>query len=268
MPTMTLLLGSVAAAMHPPLRQSCPLLPCFQPSRRSPPPLCQLGAGARGRLFLDQKEAMTRQAEVERELLAPHTQPMVVPKPSKKKARAMGGGGGGGFGAKAAVAPSAEEIATALRVDTLKSEGVCYVPGVLRKESAAGLLECVQDELKRAYAAVEAEPESSVARFNVPVDTFDPLRGYLLLPLRDERSVEAGEPDGVMVRALRECLSSGSVLGELFGSSLCGGGKAEWYDLVALRTEAGAARQPIHYDTPYQKACGLRDGGAVQPLGM
>ena len=102
----------------------------------------------------------------------------------------------------------------------------------------------------------------------MPVDTFDPLRGYLLLPLRDERSVEAGEPDGVMVRALRECLSSGSVLGELFGSALCGGGKAEWYDLVALRTEAGAARQPIHYDTPYQKACGLRDGGAVQPLGM
>ena len=36
-----------------------------------------------------------------------------------------------------------------------------------------------------------------------------------------------------------------------------GGRTAEWYDLVALRTEPGAARQPLHSDTPYQKLPGL-----------
>ena len=67
----------------------------------------------------------------------------------------------------------------------------------------------------------------------------------------------AADPNGATVRALRECLSTGTVLGDLFGSDLCGGGDAEWYDLTALRTEAGATRQPIHYDTPYQKVPGL-----------
>jgi len=85
----------------------------------------------------------------------------------------------------------------------------------------------------------------------------DPLRGYMLIPLRDEASVEARDPNGATIRALRECLSSGTVLGDLFGSELCGGENAEWYDLVALRTEAGATRQPIHFDTPYQKVPGL-----------
>ena len=106
-------------------------------------------------------------------------------------------------------------------------------------------------------SAIEADPSGSVSRFNVPADVIDPLRGYLLLPLRDEGSVETGDPDGATVRSLRECLSEGTVLGDLFGSELCGGGDAEWYDLTALRTEAGATRQPIHYDTPYQKVPGL-----------
>ena len=38
---------------------------------------------------------------------------------------------------------------------------------------------------------------------------------------------------------------------------MCGGDDAELYDLVGLRTEPGAARQPIHFDTPYQKVPGL-----------
>ena len=40
--------------------------------------------------------------------------------------------------------------------------------------------------------AIKEDTAGSVARFNVPADVIDPLRGYLLLPLRDEGSVEAG----------------------------------------------------------------------------
>ena len=55
-----------------------------------------------------------------------------------------------------------------------------------------------------------------------------------------------------MVRSLDKLLQDGAMLGDLF-SSVCGGDQSEWYDLVALRTEAGAARQIIHSDTPFQK---------------
>lgn len=47
-------------------------------------------------------------------------------------------------------------------------------------------------QLSRAMKAIKEDPAGSVARFNVPADVIDPLRGYLLLPLRDEGSVEAG----------------------------------------------------------------------------
>ena len=84
-------------------------------------------------------------------------------------------------------------------------------------EAAAALHECVADELASAYAAVEADPANSLGRFNVPVETFDPLRGYLLLPLVDEKSVAAGKgASGPLVAALRELLPADSPLGELF----------------------------------------------------
>ncbi|GMI11023.1 hypothetical protein TrVE_jg3303 [Triparma verrucosa] len=197
-------------------------------------------------------------ADDERDLLEQNTYPMLEPVPGKKKSKARSAGGGGGFGVGAKIAPGpVVSTATKLRLETLQSEGVCYVPGVLGKDTAADMIETVQGELSRAMKAIKEDPAGSVARFNVPADVIDPLRGYLLLPLRDEGSVEAGDPNGATVRALRECLSTGTVLGDLFGSDLCGGGDAEWYDLTALRTEAGATRQPIHYDTPYQKVPGL-----------
>ena len=56
--------------------------------------------------------------------------------------------------------------------------------------------------------------------------------------------------------SLRELLGEGSPLGDLF-SEMCGGDDAECYDLFAMRTEAGAARQNIHFDTPYQKTPAL-----------
>lgn len=204
-------------------------------------------------LFQDSKKVMTAVAEKQRTLLAPNTQEMSLPKPKR------GGGsrgGGGGFGAKAAKALTDAQRATAQQVEALASDGVCYVPAVLSKESTAMLRECVVDELQKAYAAVKVDPESSVGRFNVPAATHDPYRGYLLLPLRDEQSVADGDVNGPIVRSLRDLLVSGSILGDLF-SSTCGGETAELYDIVALRTEAGAVRQPIHFDTPFQKIPGL-----------
>ena len=233
-------------------------------------------------LFQDSKKAMTERANKERDMLEPNTSEMHPPKGKAKrvgKAAAVGGGGfggagsskkgkkgkgaaaaagGGGFGKNAVpVKRSTAGPADLLRLQTVDEEGVCLVPGVMGHEMAATLRETVADELSRAYASVEDHPETSVARFNVPVTTFDKLRGYLLLPLRDEASVEAGVADGPTVRALRELLKPGSPLGELFEATCDGAENAELYDLVALRTEAGAARQPIHSDTPWQKVPGL-----------
>lgn len=210
--------------------------------------------GASSLLFQDAKIAMTKRAERERELLEPNSRPMTAPKRAPSNGKSSKGGGGG-FGANGATRTALQQ-ATDMRADTLDSEGVCLIPGVLSTDSAARLRECVADELARSYAAVENDSSSSVARFNVPVETHDPKRGYLLLPLRDGRAVDAGEARGTLVCALQELLGPNSTLGAMF-STTCGGESAELYDLVALRTEAGAARQPVHSDTPYQKVPGL-----------
>jgi hypothetical protein len=210
--------------------------------------------GASSLLFQDAKIAMTKRAERERELLEPNSRPMTAPKRAPSNGKSSKGGGGG-FGANGATRTALQQ-ATDMRADTLDSEGVCLIPGVLSTDSAARLRECVADELARSYAAVEKDSSSSVARFNVPVETHDPKRGYLLLPLRDGRAVDAGEARGTLICALQELLGPNSTLGAMF-STTCGGESAELYDLVALRTEAGAARQPVHSDTPYQKVPGL-----------
>jgi len=200
-----------------------------------------------GLLFQDSKQAITKRAERERELLEPNTREMKAPKRGRSKS-----GSGGGFGKQQGAQAASESI----HAETVRKEGVCLVKNVLTRERAAELRKCVEDELARAYEAVERHPESSIGRFNVPAETFDPLRGYLLLPLRDEASVESGTAKGPLVQAVSELLESGSLLGDLFETT-CGGGSAELYDLVGLRTEASATRQPIHSDTPWQKVPGL-----------
>ena len=214
------------------------------------------GGSGSTQLFLDMKKAMTVQAAKEKDLLEPNMREMGLPKPKRarggKTSRKTGSSGGFGSGRDGSGATAAHD----LRVETMDADGVCYVPGVLSKASAAILRKMVLAELASAYAAVEAEPETSVGRFNVPVETHDPFRGYLLLPLRDEASVLGNVARGPMVQILQELLAPGSQLGRLFEST-CGGGKAEFYDLVALRTEPGAARQPLHSDTPFQKTAGL-----------
>ena len=209
MALMLLLTGSVVTALHigGRLRRS-----------RSPRPVLQLQTSAGStQLFLDMKAAMTVQAEKERAMLEPNLIELGPPKPKrggkpgKKKA-----GGGGGFGAQAA---GADAAANALRVETMKDDGICYVPNALSKELTARLRECVQDELRRSYAAVDEDPAASIGRFNVPVETHDPYRGYLLLPLRDEQSVLDSVDRGPMVEALAELLGPKSPIGLLFESS-------------------------------------------------
>lgn len=246
------------------------LLPA-QRRPRSEAPTLQLAAASRpdnaglGLLYQDNKKRTTAQAEFEREQLEPRMTELKPPKrqhggaPRAKKGKSKGktkskAPAAAGFGAAVATTPAQQ--ANALRADTLDTDGVCLVPSVMSSDEALALRETVADELERAYRAVDENPAASVGRFNVPVETFDPLRGYLLLPLRDEKSVVDEVARGPMVEALHELLREDSALGMLFEST-CGGPSAELYDHVALRTEPGAARQPLHSDTPYQKVAGL-----------
>ena len=103
-----------------------------------------------------------------------------------------------------------------------------------------------------AAAAAPPPPPSLAPSLALPSSALWPV----LLPLRDEASVESGTAKGPLVQAVSELLESGSLLGDLFETT-CGGGSAELYDLVGLRTEASATRQPIHSDTPWQKVPGL-----------
>jgi len=206
-------------------------------------------------LFQDSKKSQTLRAEKEREMLRANTKELE--EPSKRAKAYLGkkkrkGGGGGGFGEQAGPALSAAEQLHRRRMEVLDDDGVFFMPRVLGEDTVRALYDAVADELARAYANTNKDPANSVSHFNVPVETFDPLRGYLLLPLRDAVSVEAGVRDGPIVRALRELLAPGAPLGEIF-SAACGDTNPDLYDLVALRTEAGAARQPIHSDTPWQK---------------
>ena len=265
--TRMLLLAASAAALHSPNVYSPPTS-----AARSCTPLCQftesfddsVAVKPSGQLFQDMRAAEKLGADEQRELIEPNTALLERPNPKRKFAVKGGkkkGGGkasvrtGGGFSA-GSKSLTAEQQRVSLCANTLAADGICLVENVMSKETTETLFKSVQDELARSYDAVDRDATTCTPRFNVPVETFDPLRGYLLLPLRDEKSVESNEPNGPIVSALRELLKPGSILGELF-SETCGGTTAEWYDLVALRTEAGAARQPIHFDTPYQKTPGL-----------
>ena len=215
-------------------------------------------------LFQDSKKSQTARAQREREMIRPNTKEMTEPpkraipttRNNDKKKKSAVSGGGGGFGKQAAPALTAAQQLQRRRMEVMDDDGVLLVPGVLSKDTIGPLYACIKDELSRAYVNVDSNPESCLGHFNVPVETFDPLRGYLLLPLRDEASVEAAVDAGPLVTALRELLAPGSPLGDLYANT-CGGSNAELYDLVALRTEPGAARQPIHSDTPYQKTPAL-----------
>jgi len=212
---------------------------------------------ASGLLFQDWKKAVTTRAEKEREMLESNTREMQVPKRTRRRGGKRSSGSGGGFG-KQAARPfrTAAQQAVEISAETIADQGVCLVPSVLDANATAQLRACIVDEMERAYAAVESDPACCHDRFNVPLETLDPTRGYLLLPFRDEESVIAGNAKGTLVGTLDKLLAPGAPLGEIFCET-CGGVDAELYDFNALRTEPGASRQTIHSDTPYQSIPGL-----------
>ena len=206
-------------------------------------------------LFADQQAAMKKAAVNEEELLSKHLRPMPLDRKAKAK---RGGGGGGGFGGGAAPSKklSAADRATEARASLLEEQGVVVVPSALQPQTAAALRACGVSERELHHAKVEADPELSPTYFNVPVQSHDPRRGYLLLPWREAgRGVDAlGEAlgEGPILDAMREALGEGAPLGDLFAKT-CGGEPAKLWDFFALRTEAGAQRQQVHAHTPYQK---------------
>lgn len=227
--------------------------------------------GARAMLFQDQHHAMADRAEVEKLLLDPNTREMAAASerepPKSKRQRGVKGGGGRGFGggSKAVVPhasatknkePLSEEIKNSAR--SLQEKGVVLVPGVLQAGTADALRETVLHEHELMREDVRRNPAVSKDYFYVPAEIhFSSPRGYVLLPLRDAESIGAGPHHvGSLVRAARELLEPGSRLAALFGEA-CDGAASELYDFCALRTEAGAARQTVHSDTPYQEVPGL-----------
>ena len=177
---------------------------------------------ASSRLFEDQQLAMEKRAVNECKLLAPHCREMV--------ARKMRSGSGGGFGAakpkrnagsksaktKPAKAQPAERRTAEMR-KLLDREGVLLVPSAMRRETALELRACVLDEVDAYHEAVASDPTKSRSLFNVPVETHDPTRGYVLLPFHDRSSVARGcaGVDVPIVSAISELLGRGTTLGEL-----------------------------------------------------
>lgn len=208
---------------------------------------------ARARLFDDQHKSMNREAELEQEILEPNMK--VMQQVSKKKQKQlMKKSAGVGFGG---TKPQQSQAGQKVEVyaNVLEEDGVVLVPSVLSAESAQSLRDCVINEIEVMRDTIRQEPEKSVSLFYVPAQIhFSTPRGYVLLPFQDSA---AGEQDvGALVRGTRELLGESTMLSKLF-SRMCDGEDSQLYDYCVLRTEAGAARQVIHSDTPYQKTPGL-----------
>lgn len=216
-----------------------------------------LGA-ARSLLFDDQHRAMNNQAELEQAILDPNMQEMKVLSKKKKKQLTKKTSAGVGFGAAAPQALSKSQEETMLLASQVEQDGVVLVPGVLKREMAETLRECVLKEIEVMRESIRQDPSLSVSLFYVPAEIhFSTPRGYVLLPFRDSDSVSEGPTSvGPIVNAARELLSLDTPLGNLFAKT-CDGADSQLYDFCALRTEPGAARQVVHSDTPHQNIPGL-----------
>ena len=217
-----------------------------------------LGA-ARAMLFDDQHRAMGQRSETEGDLLDPNMRELRPPAKNRKK-KQKGARGGVGFGGGAAKLPKLTKLeeSTANFASIVQEDGVVLLPGVLKRETAETLRSCIYGEIEHMREEVRASPGKSVSYFYVPAEIhFSTPRGYVLLPFRDTESVVKGPNDvGSIVDAAREMLAEKQPLAELF-STLLDGSNSRLYDFCALRTEPGAGRQQVHYDTPYQETPGL-----------
>ncbi|KAJ8605388.1 hypothetical protein CTAYLR_002406 [Chrysophaeum taylorii] len=190
------------------------------------------------RLFLDQQEAMARQAAHEEAVFGGTERELVVPKAVRVAASKVKRGSGFAGGRQS---PAEKEAAA--RAKVLAREGVLKMPG-LGRDTAAKLRAAVLSEIDEAREAVKLRPETSMSRFHAREE--QKLRSFVLLPLRRDEGL-----DDPIVSATAELLGEGTPLGDLY-EKLCGP-EAVLYDFYGLRTEPGSFRQPIHSDTPFQR---------------
>ena len=130
---------------------------------------------------------------------------------------------------------------------TLRRDGVVQLDGLLAAATAAALRAEILQRREEAYAAVAEDGGSSEEWRKYFADVL--LKGDanqrcdLLLPLK-------GWPG--LQRALHEMLAASNHLLSSTLVAALGGDDGTLYELAALISEPGSARQPVHPDNPYQ----------------
>ena len=161
---------------------------------------------------------------------------------------------GGKMKKKKKQANKAKKQKAAAVARALRQEGVVKLDGILSASTAASLREQILERRDEAYAAVA----DAATRGD---DDDEPWRKYfadvllkgdlnqrcdLLLPLKGWPGIQQG---------LHEILVASNLLTNTLISTLGveGGEDVTLYELSALISEPGSARQPVHPDNPYQE---------------
>jgi hypothetical protein len=247
------------------------------------------GAGgqptARDVLYADQQRALARRSEFEQELLRDKTSFLTAPphdiddgtasttavKPKKKQGTTGGRGFGGGAKSTAAlssrqqqqprVRANAVQMA-AIMANTLRRDGVVRIDKVLSDDTADGLLRYVLDQQQwatqhataataRSFFGVE---QARTARCDLQLSL---LRGGYARDHDDDNNNGGGtvaesaqSATHVLADALQELLGVDGTLRQLYQELVTLQG--EFYELAAVITNTGSARQVIHPDLPYR----------------
>ena len=223
----TALAAAATALRAPPARA-----PRLSPMRLSPAEV----------MYEAQRAAMCASAEQEGILFEGHTSPLATKKLSYSKKTKRRGKKASGFSAPFAAESQADKDAAA-RWRSLKRDGILKIEGACAPATASLLREYVVegvDKARRAVLEANDPADESMKRFHATTE--QPSRSFFK-PRLDDPTIHAG---------LNELLREDSKLGDLFALA-CGGDDAVFYDYNALRTEPGCARQPVHFDTPFQE---------------
>ena len=193
-------------------------------------------------MYEAQRDAMAASAEQEGILFEGHTSPLRTKKLSYSKKTKRRGKKASGFSAPVAAESQAEKDAAA-RWRSLKRDGILKIEGACAPATASLLRDYVVegvDKARRAVLEASDPADESMKRFHATTE--QPSRSFFK-PRLDDPVIHEG---------LGELLGADSKLGDLFALA-CGGDDAVFYDYNALRTEPGCARQPVHFDTPFQE---------------
>lgn len=193
-------------------------------------------------MYEAQRDAMAASAEQEGILFEGHTSPLRAKKLSYSKKTKRRGKKASGFSAPVAAESQAEKDAAA-RWRSLKRDGILKIEGACAPATASLLREYVVegvDKARRAVLEASDPADESMKRFHA---TTEQASRSFFKPRLDDPVIHEG---------LGELLGAESKLGDLFALA-CGGDDAVFYDYNALRTEPGCARQPVHFDTPFQE---------------